>query len=155
MDWEYAVPGTDEAVGSHSDDCRAVALERAEPLDAVTRVIGVLPVGAAKTKPRLLRAPERVFPVRFEERDAGDLTGVDGVLAFTSESFELGEVERCGLPSLVVDASESGVRRNRERAVELASTSRVDSRLRGRRLNDDTIVGLPTLKHEPTDDILA
>src|SRR5262245_7035288 len=155
MDSEYEVPGTDEAVGPHSDDRRALALERAEPLDAATRVIGVLPVVAAKAKPRLLQALERVFPVRFEERDAGDLTGVDGVLAFTHQSVELGEVERCGLPSLVVDGSESGVRRNRDRAVELASTSRVDSRLRGRRLNDDTIVGLPTLERQPTDDILA
>ena len=114
-----------------------------------------MPITAIDTRRRLFHALERVFPVRFEPREAGDLTGLDAFVAFPSATSDDADLTRAELPCLIVHEVDGGVRRIQESLVELALTSGVDPRLAGRRFNDRSVVGQPALACSQADEILA
>ena len=118
------------------------------------KIVGVLQPEALETRRRLFRALERVFPVHFEPRETGNLSGLDAVVAISSAPDEV-ELQLSTLPCLIVREVGEDVRRTEDASVELAATRAVDPRLRGRCFNDTSVVGHSALECGRADEVLA
>jgi hypothetical protein len=117
-----------------------------------TKRIGVV-AGDAHGRPRLLGALERAFPVRFEPRAAGELAGLDALIAFGAEE-PARQAAAAELPALALLAPEQDAA-GAAGLVSLADVGLLDRRLRGRALRDDRIGALPALARVERAEVLA
>ena len=114
------------------------------------QVVGVFPRHARASRGQLFDALERCFPVRFEGRDEGSWRALDAALVLPgSERSEAPPA----LPQLVAAYEEEAVAPARGR-VELSSSELLDSRIRGRSLDDER-AGAVAVAAAPTSSILA
>jgi hypothetical protein len=121
-----------------------------EGMTPARHVVGVFPRRARESRGRLFDALERCFPVRFEGREEGSWRALDAALV-------LPESERSEAPpaltQLVAAYEEEAVAPARGR-VELSNSELLDSRMRGRSLDDER-AGAVAVAAAPTSSVLA
>lgn len=92
--------------------------------------VGIVPAHEHAARPRLLAAIERILPVTFEARDAGDWRDLDAVVSFGPAGRD---AEASGLPVLVAEAGEVA---GSAAPVAVPAAAPVDRILRGARLTE-------------------
>jgi len=121
--------------------------------------IGVLPAGELAARRRLFDALEQALPVSFVAWDG--VADIDAALMLPGAD---GSNVPADVPRLTALAEEGpaiappGLGEKRAPtgpAVQLAGTAPLDRRLRGQRLDDETIAGTAPLRAERGDDVLA
>jgi hypothetical protein len=95
----------------------------------VTLVVGVVPGAESARRPRLLRALEQAFPLRFVDREPGDWNGLDGALVFGVRADAPDS-----LPCLVLEADTASTDGG---LIDLGTSVDLDPLLRGRALRDE------------------
>lgn len=118
---------------------------------AVTRArVGLFPAHARATRERLFATLEEAYPVRFEGREPGDWSGLDGLLLLGAEtSVDL----PAGLPCLHALGEER--RQDHAQILALAETSVLARTLRGARLTDCWTAPLAAAAIPATAPVLA
>ena len=105
--------------------------------DARRSVVGVFPASAHAERQRLVAALEEAFPVRFEGRGEGEMSGLDALLQLGGGD-QAEAAAALGLPALHLLAPEPS--QPGELAVqELTSEAKLDRALRGAELPDDRL----------------
>jgi hypothetical protein len=107
-----------------------------------SKLVAVSPPAECRRRPRLFRALEQAFPVRFEGRALGDYRGIDAAMLLADGAAH--DVP-AGLPSFV--ATEK-MPRELAGTVEMSSSRLLDKSLRGRALFDDRAGGVRGLTDE-------
>ena len=85
-----------ETDNARAGESAPLGSQQREPWRVACRIVGVMPITAIDTRRRLFHALERVFPVRFEPREAGDLTGLDAFVAFPSATSDDADLTASG-----------------------------------------------------------
>lgn len=121
-------------------------------------LIGVAPAQALAQRPRLFAALEAALPVCFAGRAAGELNGLDALLAF-GEAAEPPSAEAvANLPTLTLCAPEP-VKGGSPEPLSLSTSSHLDQRLHGATLPDlhlaDALAGEAGISVEPGGEALA
>jgi hypothetical protein len=124
------------------------------------KLIGVFPYSERASRSSLFAVLEEVFEVRFEGRRDGDHAGLDGaVLLPGADPAEASHLPRLlatvdegpvgPLPPLGKPPAAAGV------TLSLGETDPLDRRLRGARLRDESVEGVPGLDPAPAEVVLA
>jgi hypothetical protein len=113
----------------------------------VSLLVGVVPGAERARRPRLFRALEEGFPVRFVERAPGEWDGLDAVLAFGG-----GSDTPVSVPCLVL---ERNGRTPDGALIALGTAAGLDPLLRGRSLNEEGEAGGPGVPVADADEVYA
>jgi hypothetical protein len=120
-------------------------------------LVGVAPAQVLAQRPRLFAALEAALPVRFAGRAAGELNGLDALLAF-GEAAESPGTEAAELPVLTLCTPEQ-TKGGAPEPLSLSTSSFLDQRLRGAVLPDvhlaDALAGEAGISVESGGEILA
>lgn len=103
------------------------------------RIVGVFPASAHHRTPRLFAALEQAYPVRFEGRQKGELSGLEGAVEIGGGD-QAEAAAALGVPSLHLLVPEPAGAEGRAE-LELAADPQLDRCLHGARLPDERIGG--------------
>lgn len=121
-------------------------------------LVGVAPAQALAQRPRLFAALEAALPVRFAGRAAGELAGLDGLLAFGEAAGPPRTGSDDDLPALTLCGPETA-KGGSATSLSLSSSPRLDQCLRGATLPDahlaDALRAGASVVVEPSSEILA
>jgi hypothetical protein len=111
------------------------------------QTVGVLPASTCDELKRLLGALEEAYPVRFEGRQKGELSDLDGALELGSGD-QAEAAAALGIPALHLLAPEPS-QPGEIASQELASDGALDRSLRGAELPDDRLAAALATEHAP------
>ncbi len=121
-------------------------------------LVGVVPAEALAQRPRLFAALEAALPVSFAGRAAGELNGLDALLAFGWAAEPPGAGAAADLPTLRLRTPEPA-KGGAPESLSLSTSSYLDQRLRGAMLPDahlaDALAGETRISVKPGDEVLA